>query len=184
MPQAQEHVQVFARSVLAVGLGLALVIFAQSPQVTVISGVTWMLIADGAVGLWLYRRALLAGQGQVDDPWSAWLRPLWSFNLGMGVMMMLAITLDRPSLAAGVMALATAITTGVWWVTRQHSEARLKQALLIWAALLFLSAVALPVVWTLHLTPLDAWSPRLLGALKVLLGLLMLLVLHRSRLQI
>lgn len=181
MPHAQEHIQVFARSVLAVCLGLALVVFAQLPQVTVVSGVTWMLIADGALGLWFYQRALLAGQA--DEPWSVWLRPLWSFNLGMGLMMLLAIMLDRLSLAAGVMAVATAITTGVWWVTRLYSGARLQQALLIWAALLFFSAAALPVVGMLHLTPFDAWSPRLLGALKILLGLLMLLVLRRTRAQ-
>ncbi|MFB9991450.1 hypothetical protein ACFFLM_05635 [Deinococcus oregonensis] len=181
MPHAQENVQVVARSILAVCLGLALVIFAPSPRVTVVSGVTWMLIADGALGLWFDRRVARAGQD--DDSWSTGLRPLWSFNLGMGLMMLLAITLNRPALAAGVIAVATAITTGMWWVTRLHSEARLQRALLIWAALLFLSAAALPVVWTLQLTPLDAWSPRILGALKVFLGLLMLLVLHRSRPQ-
>lgn len=170
--------QVLGRSILAVFLGVLLVVFAHSPLVTVASGVTLMLIADGALGLVLYRRVALAGD--VDDPWSAWLRPLWSFNLGIGLMMLLAITLQQRPLAVVVMAVVAAITTGVWFVTLVHSEARLQRALLMWAALLFLSAAALPVVWTLQLTPLDAWSPRLLGLLKVVLGVLMLVMLKRS----
>ncbi|UQN08276.1 hypothetical protein [Deinococcus sp. QL22] len=170
--------QVVARSILAVFLGVLLMVFAHSPLVTVASGVTLMLIADGALGLVLYRRVALAGDA--DDPWSVWLRPLWSVNLGIGLLMLLAITLQQRPIAVVVMAVVTAITTGVWFITLLHSEARLQRALLIWAALLFLSAAALPVVWTLQLTPLDAWSPRLLGLLKVVLGLLMLLMLRRS----
>jgi len=173
---AHENVQVLARSILAIFLGTILVVFAQSPLVTVASGVALMLIADSAVGLALYSRGARAGLA--DDPWSTWLRPLWGFNLGINLMMLLALQ-HRP-LVAVVIAVTTAITTGVWLITLLQSEARLQGALLLWAALLFVSATALPVVWTLQLTPLDAWSPRLLGIIKVLLGLLMMLALKRS----
>ena len=172
---ALPHTQLVARSLLAVLLGLLLVVFAHSPWVTVASGVTLMLIADGALGLMLYYRAA----GTSDEPWSAWLRPIWSFNLGLGVMALLAVTLKQIPLAAVAVAVITAITTGVWLMTLLHSDPRLRRALLLWGALLFLSAAALPIVWALQLTPLDAWSPRLLGGMKVLFGLLMLVFLRR-----
>lgn len=176
MFQVLPHVQVRARSILALLLGTGLLTFAHSPWVTVATGVTFLLMADGALGLALYHRAA----GQADEPWSAWLRPVWSFNLGLGLMLLLGLTIMRLPLAAVVLAVLTAITTGVWLVTLLHSEPQLRRALLIWTVLLFFSTAALPVVWTLGLTPLDAWSPRVLGGTKVLLGLLMLLFLSRS----
>lgn len=176
MFEALPHTQVLARSVLALLLGTGLVAFAHSPWVTVINGVTLLLMADGALGLVLYRRAA----GSADEPWSAWLRPLWSFNCGLSLMLLLGLTILHVPLTTVVIGVLTAVTTGVWWVTLLHSKPRLYRALLIWTTLLFVSAAALPVVWTLGLTPLDAWSPRVLGGMTVLLGLLMLLFLRRS----
>lgn len=49
--------------------------------------------------------------------------------------MLLAITLQQRPLAVVVMAVAAAITTGVWFITLLYSEAWLQRAMLIWAAL-------------------------------------------------
>jgi len=174
--EALPQTQVLARSVLALLLGSIMVIFAHSSWVTVISGVTFLLIADGALGLLLQRHfARTSG-----DSWASWLLPMWSFNLGLGSMVLLAVTFNQHPLVAVVLAVVTAITTGVWLMAFLHSGAQVRRALFLWAVLLFLSAAALPIVWTLGLTPLDAWSPRILGGLKVLLGLLMLVLLKRS----
>lgn len=175
--EALLHTQVRARSLLALLLGGVLVVFAHSPWVTVPSGVAFLLLADGALGLLLHRRIA----GRAGDPRGAWLLPLWSFNVGLSLLALLAVTLRQVPLAPVVIALVAAVTTGFWLTALSQGAPWVRRALLAWAALLFLSAVALPVVWTLQLTPLDAWSPRLLGAVKVLLGLLMLVFLKRPR---
>lgn len=171
------HAQVRARSVLALLLGGALVVFAHSPWVTVPSGVAFLLLADGALGLLLHRRIA----GWANHPQGAWLLSLWGFNVGLSLLALLAVTLGRAPLAPVVIALVAAVTTGFWLMALSQSAPWVRRALLTWAALLFVSAAALPVVWTLQLTPWDVWSPRLLGVVKVLLGLLMLVFLRRSR---
>lgn len=157
--------QTIARSLLSLVLGSSLILFAHSPWVTVVTGTLTLLAADGSLGLLLQRRGV---------PSPTRLLMLWSFNLGLSLMLLLVIFVRQQPLGLLVLALMAAVTTGVWHTAVRPAEPPVRRALGLWTGLLFLSAAALPTAWTLGLTPQDPWSPRLVGALHCLLGGLML----------
>lgn len=162
--------QLRARALLAVLLGGALMVFAHLPAVTVVTGTLALLMADGGLGLFLQRRR---------SPLPTPLLMMWSFNLGLTLMLLLIIYVRLQGLGVLVLAITGAVATGVWLAATWNLAHAQRRVLTWWTTLLSLTAVSLPVAWTLNLTAQDTASPRLIGALCLGLGGLMLRDLHR-----
>ena len=151
-------------------LGAALILFAHLPWVTVATGTLALLMEDGGLGLILQRRRRL-----LPTP----LLMMWSFNLGLTLMLLLVIYVHLQGLGVLVLAVTGAVATGVWLAATWELAHAHRRVLTWWTTLLSLTAVSLPVAWTLNLTAQDAASPRLIGALCLGMGGLMLRDLQR-----
>lgn len=162
--------QLRARALLSVLLGSGLMLFAHLPAVTVVTGTLALVMADGGLGLLLQRRR---------SPLPTPLLMMWSFNLGLTLMLLLVIYVRLQGLGVLVLAVTGAVATGVWLAATWDLARAHRRVVTWWTTLLSLTAVSLPVAWTLNLTAQDAASPRLIGALRLGLGSLMLHDLRR-----